>query len=41
MSAIFQKFKAWVENQSGCMIKALRLDSDTKYTSQRFDKFCE
>ncbi|XP_052486429.1 uncharacterized protein LOC105801308 [Gossypium raimondii] len=32
----FGKFKALVENQAGCRIKALRTDNDTEYLSERF-----
>ncbi|KAK5832366.1 hypothetical protein PVK06_016168 [Gossypium arboreum] len=32
----FSKFKALVENQSSCKIKALRTDNGTEYLSERF-----
>ncbi|XP_017604832.1 uncharacterized protein LOC108451682 [Gossypium arboreum] len=37
----FSKFKALVENQSGCKIKALRTDNGTEYLSERFQRFCK
>ncbi|KAG8499379.1 hypothetical protein CXB51_005983 [Gossypium anomalum] len=37
----FSKFKALVENQSGCKIKALRIDNGTEYLSEKFQKLCE
>ncbi|KAG8478378.1 hypothetical protein CXB51_028202 [Gossypium anomalum] len=37
----FSKFKALVENQSGCKIKALRLDNGAEYLSKKFQKLCE
>ncbi|KAG8487897.1 hypothetical protein CXB51_018808 [Gossypium anomalum] len=38
---LFGKFKALVENQTGCKIKALRTDNGTEYLSKRFQKLCE
>ncbi|GLT45830.1 hypothetical protein SLA2020_196340 [Shorea laevis] len=38
---VFKKFKALVENQSGCKIKILRSDNGKEYTSKEFDSFCE
>ncbi|KAG8499415.1 hypothetical protein CXB51_005894 [Gossypium anomalum] len=38
---VFNKFKALVENQSGCKIKALRTDNGSEYLSERFQKLCE
>ncbi|XP_022753636.1 uncharacterized protein LOC111301927 [Durio zibethinus] len=38
---VFWKFKAWIENQSGCKIKIIRLDNGTEYTYDRFNEFCE
>ncbi|KAG8492349.1 hypothetical protein CXB51_009664 [Gossypium anomalum] len=37
----FSKFKALVENQSSCKIKALRTNNGTEYLSERFQKLCE
>ncbi|XP_052882313.1 uncharacterized protein LOC128290624 [Gossypium arboreum] len=37
----FSRFKALVENQSDCKIKALRIDNGTEYLSERFQKLCE
>ncbi|KAG8489064.1 hypothetical protein CXB51_017032 [Gossypium anomalum] len=37
----FNKFKALVENQSSCKIKALRTDNGSEYLSERFQKLCE
>jgi hypothetical protein len=37
----FQKFKALVENQSGCHIKVLRTDRGGEFTSSEFNLFCE
>ena len=39
--AIFWKFKNWIENQSGKNIKVIISDNGTKYTSDKFAKFCE
>ena len=33
VAGIFWRFKAWIENQSGCKIKAIRSDNGTEYTS--------
>ena len=38
---IFQKFKNYVEKQSGHYIKVLRSDRGKEYTSNKFNKFCE
>lgn len=38
---MFKKFKALVENQSGCKIKRLRSDGGGEYTSREFNKFCQ
>ena len=38
---VFKKFKALVENQSGCRIKTLKSDNGKEYTSSQFDQFCE
>ena len=40
VAAAFWKYKALVENQSGCKIKAIRTDNGTEYTSYQFEKFC-
>ncbi|XP_017644341.1 uncharacterized protein LOC108484978 [Gossypium arboreum] len=37
----FSKFKALVENQSGCKVKALRSDNGAEYLSEKFQKLCE
>ncbi|KAL4273006.1 hypothetical protein GQ457_13G030250 [Hibiscus cannabinus] len=37
----FQKFKAMVENQSGCHIKVLRTDRGGEFMSKEFNLFCE
>ena len=37
----FQKFKAMVENQSGCHIKTLRTDRGGEFVSKEFNLFCE
>ena len=39
VAAIFFKFKNWIENQSGKMIKVIRSDNGTEYTSNQFNKF--
>ncbi|CAL5381550.1 unnamed protein product [Camellia sinensis] len=41
VAAVFWKFKAWVENQSGYKMQVLRLDNGKEYTSEQFDLFCE
>jgi len=41
VAEVFWKFKAWVENQSGCKIMLLRSDNGKEYTSNQFNKFCE
>ena len=38
---IFWKFKAWAENQSKCKMQVIRSNNGTKYTSEKFNKFCE
>ena len=40
MDGMFQNFKALVENQANFSIKVIRSDNGTKYTSDKFDKFC-
>ncbi|XP_017613863.1 uncharacterized protein LOC108458999 [Gossypium arboreum] len=37
----FSKFKALVENRSGCKIKALRTDNGSEHLSERYQKLCE
>ncbi|GKV41799.1 hypothetical protein SLEP1_g49291 [Rubroshorea leprosula] len=39
--SVFKKFKALVENQSGCRIKKLRSNNGKEYTSVAFNNFCE
>ena len=39
--SIFWKFKARVENESGCSIQIIRSDNGKEYTSDAFNKFCE
>ncbi|CAL5331407.1 unnamed protein product [Camellia sinensis] len=41
VAAVFWKFKAWVENQSGYKMQLLRSDNGKEYTSEQFDLFCE
>ncbi|OMO58967.1 Integrase, catalytic core [Corchorus capsularis] len=36
---LWEKFKAWIENQSGEKIKVIRSDNDTDYTFERFEEF--
>ena len=38
---IFGKFKAWIETQSNCKIQVIRSDNGTKYTYEKFNRFCE
>ncbi|KAM2454036.1 hypothetical protein PS1_014188 [Malus domestica] len=37
----FKKFKAAVEKESGCKIKAMRSDRRGEFTSKEFQEFCE
>ena len=37
----FKKFKAAVEKESGCKIKAMRSDRGGEFTSKEFQEFCE
>ena len=37
---VFQKFKALVENQSGKIIKCLRIDNGGEYCNYAFESFC-
>ncbi|KAJ4717094.1 Retrovirus-related Pol polyprotein from transposon TNT 1-94 [Melia azedarach] len=37
----FKKFKAAVEKESGCQIKAMRTDRREEFTSKEFQEFCE
>nr|KYP70533.1 Retrovirus-related Pol polyprotein from transposon TNT 1-94 [Cajanus cajan] len=41
VAGIFWKFKAKVENEIGFKIQILRSDNGTKYTSEKFNQFCE
>ncbi|XP_016690648.1 uncharacterized protein [Gossypium hirsutum] len=41
VAGVFWKFKARVENGSGCMIQILRSDNGKEYTSETFNRFCE
>lgn len=41
VAGVFWRFKAWIENQSGCRIQVIRSDNGTEYTSEQFTKFCE
>nr|KYP38814.1 Retrovirus-related Pol polyprotein from transposon TNT 1-94 [Cajanus cajan] len=38
---IFWRFKAWIENQSGCKIQVLRSNNGKEYISDQFNSFCE
>jgi len=38
---VFKRFKAMVENESGCKLKMLRSDNGKEYTSNKFNDFCE
>ena len=38
---VFWKYKAWVENQSGCRIQKIRSDNGKEYINDTFDKFCK
>ena len=37
---VFQNFKALVENQSGKIIKYLRMDNGSEYSNYAFESFC-
>ncbi|XP_012453211.1 uncharacterized protein LOC105775227 [Gossypium raimondii] len=41
VAPVFLKFKAAVETESGCKLKALRSDNGTEYTSAQFQAYCE
>ncbi|KAL0553407.1 hypothetical protein IC582_007302 [Cucumis melo] len=41
VARVFWKFKARVENESGCKIQMVRSDNGKEYVSTEFDKFCE
>ncbi|KZV14497.1 hypothetical protein F511_42925 [Dorcoceras hygrometricum] len=41
VAQIFWKFRARVENESGCRIQTLRSDNGKEYTSDAFNRFCE
>ena len=36
----FQKFKALVENESGCHVTSLRFDNGGEFCSKEFNNFC-
>ena len=38
---VVKKFKIYIENQSGCSIKAIRSDRDSEFTSKAFEDFGE
>ena len=37
----FNKFKSFVEKESGLVIKAMRSDRGGEFTSNTFQKYCE
>jgi len=39
--SVFKKFKVFVENQSGCLLKKLITGNGKEYTSAEFNKFCD
>lgn len=39
--SIFKEFKAMVERESGCRLKYIRSDNETKYTSYQFSMYCK
>ena len=41
VAQVFWKFKARVENESGCRIQTLRLDNGKEFTSESFNRFCK
>ena len=41
VAQVFWKFKARVENESGCRIQTLRSDNGKEYNSESFNRFCE
>ena len=41
VAQVFWKFKARVENESGCKIQIVRSDNGKEYTSVQFNKVCE
>lgn len=41
VAGVFWKYKALVENQSGCKIQMVRTDNGTEYTSEKFNQFCD
>ena len=41
MFEVFKKFKASVEKESGCKIKAMRSDRGGEFTSKEFLEFCD
>lgn len=38
---VFKKFRAQVENESGCLIKAIRTVRGGEFTSDKFNQFCD
>ncbi|KAL3519543.1 hypothetical protein ACH5RR_017692 [Cinchona calisaya] len=41
VGSTFWKYKAKVENESGCKIQILRSDNGKEYNSHQFNSFCE
>lgn len=41
VAQVFWKFKAKVENESGCKIQTIRSDNGKEYTSAEFERLCE
>ncbi|KAA3482947.1 Integrase, catalytic core [Gossypium australe] len=41
VAEIFWKFKVAIENQACCKLRILKSDNRTKYTYEKFQKFCE
>ena len=41
VAGVFWRFKAWIENQSGCKIQVVRSDNGKEYTSDQFNFFCD
>ena len=38
--SIFQRWKAFVENEAGTKMKCLRTDNEGEYSNQEFESFC-